>query len=98
MKEDPHKVRFNLLLNIFTLKMIILVISDNLFLLFLGWEGVGLSSYLLINFWYTRIAANHASIKAFLMNRIGDWGLTLGILLWYIIFGTFGFDLTWPSP
>jgi NADH:ubiquinone oxidoreductase subunit 5 (subunit L)/multisubunit Na+/H+ antiporter MnhA subunit len=89
MKEDPHKVRFNLYLNLFTLKMLILVTGDNLFTLFLGWEGVGLASYLLVNFWYTRIAANHASLKAFLFNRVGDWGLTIGILMWYVTFGSF---------
>ncbi len=66
--------------------MIILVLSDNLLLLFIGWEGVGLASYLLVNYWYTRIAANMASLKAFLMNRIGDLGLSIGIILWFIIF------------
>jgi NADH:ubiquinone oxidoreductase subunit 5 (subunit L)/multisubunit Na+/H+ antiporter MnhA subunit len=73
--------------------MLILVTGDNWFTLFLGWEGVGLVSYLLVNFWFTRIDANHASLKAFLMNRIGDWGLTLGLLLWYIIYGDFTVNL-----
>lgn len=54
--------------------MLLLVTGDNLLTLFLGWEGVGLASYLLVNFWFTRIAANMASLKAFLMNRVGDWG------------------------
>lgn len=90
MGEDPHVSRFYLYLNLFTFAMLILVTGDNWFTLFLGWEGVGLVSYLLVNFWFTRIDANHASLKAFLMNRIGDWGLTLGILFWYIILG----DLT----
>lgn len=90
MGSDPHVSRFYLYLNLFTFAMLILVTGDNWFTLFLGWEGVGLVSYLLVNFWFTRIDANHASLKAFLMNRIGDWGLTLGLLLWYIIYG----DLT----
>jgi NADH-ubiquinone oxidoreductase chain 5 len=90
MGEDPHVSRFYLYLNLFTFAMLILVTGDNWFTLFLGWEGVGLVSYLLVNFWFTRIDANHASLKAFLMNRVGDWGLTLGLLLWYVIFG----DLT----
>lgn len=58
-----------------------LITGENLLVLFVGWEGVGLASYLLINFWTTRIAANMASLKAFLMNRVGDWALSLGILL-----------------
>lgn len=87
MKEDPHNIRFNFYLNLFTLAMLTLVTGNNFFTLFLGWEGVGLASYLLVNYWYTRIAANHASLKAFLFNRIGDWGLTLGILFWFITFG-----------
>jgi len=60
--------------------MIILITGNNLIILFIGWEGVGLASYLLINFWFTRINANFAALKAFLINRIGDWGLMLGII------------------
>lgn len=62
--------------------MLILVTGDNFFTLFVGWEGVGLASYLLVNFWFTRLHANLASLKAFLMNRIGDWGLSIGIIIW----------------
>ena len=93
MGEDPHVSRFYLYLNLFTFAMLLLVTGDNWFTLFLGWEGVGLVSYLLVNFWFTRIDANHASLKAFLMNRIGDWGLTLGILFWYIAFGDISVNL-----
>lgn len=74
LSNDPHKTRYFSYLNLFTFKMLILVTADNLLLLFIGWEGVGLASYLLVNFWFTRIAANMASLKAFFMNRLGDWG------------------------
>ncbi len=87
MKEDPHKMRFYLYLNLFSYQMLLLVAGDNFFTFFLGWEGVGLVSYLLINFWFTRIEANHASLKAFLMNRIGDWFLTIGIIFITIMLG-----------
>lgn len=92
MSSDPHTARYNMYLNIFVFTMIILVLADNIFVLFLGWEGVGLSSYLLINFWYTRIYANLAAIKAFLMNRIGDLGLTLGLLLYWVTYGSYNID------
>nr|YP_010890073.1 NADH dehydrogenase subunit 5 [Praya dubia]WJJ70097.1 NADH dehydrogenase subunit 5 [Praya dubia] len=83
MKEDPHLPRFMSYLSLFTFFMVILVISNNLIQLFIGWEGVGLCSYLLINFWYTRIQANKAAIKAVLINKIGDIGLLLSIIfLW----------------
>jgi NADH-ubiquinone oxidoreductase chain 5 len=61
--------------------------------LFVGWEGVGLASYFLINFWYTRISANLAGIKAFLTNRFGDWGLTLGLLFYWVIYGSFDIEI-----
>jgi proton-translocating NADH-quinone oxidoreductase chain L len=80
MSEDPHVPRFMSYLSIFTFFMIILVTSDNFVQLFFGWEGVGLASYLLINFWFTRVQANKASIKAMVMNRVGDIGLALGTL------------------
>jgi NADH-ubiquinone oxidoreductase chain 5 len=82
LKGDPHIVRYFSYLNLFTFQMLILVTADHFLILFIGWEGVGLASYLLVNFWYTRLAANMASLKAFLMNRIGDWGLSIGIILW----------------
>lgn len=81
MSGDPHIIRFYSYLSLFTFFMLILVTGDNILILFLGWEGVGLASYLLINFWYHRLAANLAALKAFLINRLGDWGLMLGIVL-----------------
>lgn len=80
MWQDPHLPRFMCYLSCFTYFMLMLVTSDNFVQMFFGWEGVGVSSYLLINFWSTRLQANKSSIKAMLMNRIGDFGLALGIL------------------
>ena len=84
MSHDPHNQRFFSYLSLFTFMMIVLVTADNYLLMFLGWEGVGICSYLLVNFWFTRIAANQSSISAFLTNRVGDCFLTIGmfILLW----------------
>lgn len=86
MGEDPHFSRFMSYLSLFTFFMLTLVVSDNFAQMFVGWEGVGLCSYLLINFWNTRIQANKAAIKAMLVNRVGDFGLTLGILCIFVIF------------
>jgi len=83
MENDPHQIRFMSYLSLFTFFMIILVTGDNLIQLFVGWEGVGLCSYLLINFWYTRLQANKAAIKAMLVNRLGDLGLALGIMVFF---------------
>src|SRR6056300_159322 len=80
MSEDPHLPRFMSYLSIFTFFMLMLVTADNFIQLFFGWEGVGLASYLLINFWYTRLQANKSAIKAMLVNRVGDFGLALGIM------------------
>ena len=84
MNTDPHNQRFFSYLSLFTWFMIILVISNNYLLMFVGWEGVGVCSYLLVNFWYTRIAANQSSISAFLTNRVGDCFLTIGMfaIIW----------------
>ena len=79
IESDPHLSRFISYLSFFTFFIILLVTADNFIQIFVGWEGVGLCSYLLINFWYTRIQANKAAIKAILVNRIGDFGLALGI-------------------
>ena len=87
MGEDPHLPRFMSYLSLFTFFMLILVTADNFVQMFVGWEGVGLCSYLLINFWFTRIQANKAAIKAMLVNRIGDFGLALGIFGIFICFG-----------
>jgi NADH-ubiquinone oxidoreductase chain 5 len=86
MAGDPHKQRFMSYLSRFTFFMLILVTGSNLLQLFLGWEGVGLCSYLLINFWFTRIQANKAAIKAILVNRVGDVGLALGLIAIYAEF------------
>jgi NADH-ubiquinone oxidoreductase chain 5 len=84
MSHDPHLPRFMSYLSLFTFFMLILVTADNFVQMFVGWEGVGLCSYLLINFWFTRIQANKAAIKAMIVNRIGDFGLALGIIAIYI--------------
>jgi NADH-ubiquinone oxidoreductase chain 5 len=81
MAADPHLIRFIGYLSLFTFAMTLLVTADNLMVLFMGWEFVGIASYLLINFWFTRKSANHAAMKAFLLNRVGDWALALGLLL-----------------
>lgn len=88
MSHDPHLPRFMSYLSLFTFFMLILVTADNFIQLFVGWEGVGLCSYLLINFWFTRIQANKAAIKAMIVNRIGDFGLALGIFSIYILFNS----------
>nr|QWK44508.1 NADH dehydrogenase subunit 5 [Desmarestia aculeata] len=87
MGGDPHLPRFMSYLSLFTFFMLILVTADNFVQMFVGWEGVGLCSYLLINFWFTRIQANKAAIKAMLVNRAGDFGLALGIFGIFICFG-----------
>ena len=84
MSHDPHLPRFMSYLSLFTFFMLILITADNFIQMFLGWEGVGLCSYLLINFWFTRIQANKAAIKAMIVNRIGDFCLIIGILLIFI--------------
>ena len=86
MSHDPHLPRFMSYLSLFTFFMLILVTADNLVQMFLGWEGIGLSSYLLINFWFTRVQANKAAIKAMIINRIGDFSLVIGILILYVNF------------
>merc|ERR1711959_113533 len=86
MSEDPHLPRFMSYRNLFTFFMLILVTADNMIQMFVGWEGVGLCSYLLINFWFTRLQANKAAIKAMLVNRVGDFGLALGIFAIFLTF------------
>nr|QYC61869.1 NADH dehydrogenase subunit 5 [Actinocyclus sp. mgcode 4] len=86
MLHDPHITRFMSYLSLFTFFMLILITADNFVQLFVGWEGVGLCSFLLINFWFARIQANKAAIKAMVINRIGDFGLALGIFLIFIYF------------
>ncbi len=88
MEHDPDKPRFMAYLSLFTFAMLVLVVSDNFLQLFFGWEGVGLSSYLLIGFWYKKDSANKAAIKAFIVNRVGDFGFAIGIFLIFMFFGT----------
>jgi len=92
MSHDPHKPRFMAYLSLFTFAMLMLVTSDNFIQLFFGWEGVGLCSYLLIGFWFKKETANAAAIKAFLVNRIGDFGFALGIFLIFYLFGTVNYS------
>ena len=91
MSEDPHRARFFSYLSLFTFAMLMLVVADNFIQLFFGWEGVGLASYLLIGFWYQNKAPNDAAIKAFVTNRVGDFGLALGIMAVFFCFGTVEF-------
>ena len=92
MEEDPHRPRFFSYLSLFTFAMLMLVTADNLVQLFFGWEGVGLMSYLLIGFWYHKPEANAAAIKAFIVNRIGDFGFSLGIFAVFRMTGAIDFD------
>lgn len=91
MEEDPHRGRFFAYLSLFTFAMLMLVVADNFIQLFFGWEGVGLASYLLIGFWFTKPAPNDAAIKAFVTNRVGDFGLALGIMAVFFVFGSVEF-------
>jgi NADH-quinone oxidoreductase subunit L len=92
MEEDPYKPRFFCYLSFFTFAMLVLVTADNLVQLFFGWEGVGLASYLLIGFWYHKPEANAAAIKAFVVNRVGDFGFSLGIFAVFYLTGAVDFD------
>jgi len=92
MEEDPSIPRFMSYLSLFTFFMLMLVTADNLVQLFFGWEGVGLASYLLIGFWYDRPSANAAAIKAFIVNRVGDFGFALGIFAVWMLSGTVNFN------
>jgi NADH-quinone oxidoreductase subunit L len=92
MSHDPHKPRFMAYLSLFTFAMLTLVTADNFLQLFFGWEGVGLCSYFLIGFWFKKETANAAAIKAFVVNRVGDFGIALGIFLIFYLFGTVNYD------
>lgn len=92
MDHDPHRPRFFAYLSLFTFAMLALVTADNFLQLFFGWEGVGLASYLLIGFWFKRPSANAAAIKAFVVNRVGDFGFALGVFAVFAVFGTLDFD------
>ncbi len=92
MSHDEHQPRFFAYLSLFTFAMLMLVTSDNLIQMFFGWEGVGLASYLLIGFWFKKDSANAAAIKAFVVNRVGDFGFALGIFGCFVVFGSVEFD------
>src|SRR6201985_2592859 len=92
MAEDPYRPRFFSYLSLFTFAMLMLVTANNFLQLFFGWEGVGLASYLLIGFWYEKPSANAAAIKAFVVNRVGDFGFALGIFGVFFIFHSLDFD------
>jgi proton-translocating NADH-quinone oxidoreductase chain L len=97
MYYDPHLIRFMSYLSLFTFFMLMLVTAGNLFQLFLGWEGVGLVSYLLINFWYTRLQANKSAIKAIIINKFGDFALVLAMLMLYDIFKSLDFSIIFAN-
>jgi NADH-quinone oxidoreductase subunit L len=92
MSHDEHRGRFMAYLSLFTFAMLMLVTSDNLLQLFFGWEGVGLASYLLIGFWNSKPSANAAAQKAFVVNRVGDFGLALGLMATFLVFGSVEFS------
>nr|YP_010338985.1 NADH dehydrogenase subunit 5 [Sahlingia subintegra]UNJ19075.1 NADH dehydrogenase subunit 5 [Sahlingia subintegra] len=93
MEADPHKPRFLAYLNLFTFFMLILVSADNFVQMFVGWEGVGLVSYLLISFWFTRLNANQSAIKALIVNRVGDFGLCIAMFLIYYNFKSLEYEV-----
>jgi NADH-quinone oxidoreductase subunit L len=97
MEEDPHRPRFFAFLSLFTFAMLALVTADDFLQLFFGWEGVGLMSYLLIGFWYHKPAANAAAIKAFIVNRVGDFGFALGIFAVFTLFNSIQYDTVFAS-
>jgi NADH-quinone oxidoreductase subunit L len=97
MHEDPHRPRFFAYLSLFTFAMLMLVTADNLVQMFFGWEGVGLASYLLIGFWYQKPSAVAAAMKAFIVNRVGDFGFALGIFLVFALTGSVVFDAIFPK-
>ena len=97
MHEDPSRPRFFAYLSLFTFAMLMLVTADNLVQMFFGWEGVGLASYLLIGFWYEKPTANAAAMKAFIVNRVGDFGFALGIFLVFVLTNSVSFDAVFAS-
>src|SRR5690349_13478922 len=97
MSHDHHKPRFMAYLSLFTFFMLMLVTADNFVQMFFGWEGVGLASYLLINFWYEKPSANDAAMKAFIVNRVGDFGFALGIMAIFFLFGSVHFDTVFAA-
>ena len=97
MSEDPHRARFFSYLSFFTFSMLALVTANDFLQLFFGWEGVGVASYLLIGFWYQKRSANDAAIKAFVTNRVGDFGFALGIMAAFFCYGSIQFDAVFEA-
>jgi NADH-quinone oxidoreductase subunit L len=97
MEDDPHRPRFFAYLSLFTFAMLALVTADDFLQLFFGWEGVGLASYLLIGFWYHKPSACNAAIKAFIVNRVGDFGFALGIFAVFTLFNSIQYDTVFAS-
>ena len=97
MEDDPHRQRFFAYLSLFTFAMLMLITADNFVQLFFGWEGVGLCSYLLIGFWYKKPSANAAAIKAFIVNRVGDFGFALGIMGVFFVFEAVSFEAVFDA-
>jgi NADH-quinone oxidoreductase subunit L len=97
MHEDPHRQRFFSYLSLFTFAMLMLVTANNFLQMFFGWEGVGLASYLLIGFWYQKPSANAAAMKAFIVNRVGDFGFILGVFGIWAVFGSLDFDTVFAA-
>ncbi|MEO0411294.1 MAG: NADH-quinone oxidoreductase subunit L [Pseudomonadota bacterium] len=97
MSHDPHRPRFMAYLSLFTFAMLMLITADNFVQMFFGWEGVGLASYLLIGFWYKKPSANAAAVKAFVVNRVGDFGYSLGIFAIFLVFGAVSFDTVFAA-
>jgi NADH-ubiquinone oxidoreductase chain 5 len=97
MGQDPHVARFMSYLSLFTFFMLILVTADNFIQMFVGWEGVGLSSYLLINFWFTRLQANKAAMKAMIVNRVGDFGLSIAMFAIFLVFKSLDFTTVFAT-
>jgi len=97
MEHDPSKPRFFSYLSLFTFAMLMLVTSDNFVQMFFGWEGVGVASYLLIGFWHHKDSANEAAMKAFIVNRVGDFGFALGIFGIFAVFGSLSFDAVFEA-
>src|SRR5262245_5429854 len=97
MEDDPSRPRFFAYLSLFTFAMLALVTADDFLQLFFGWEGVGLASYLLIGFWYHKPSANAAAIKAFIVNRVGDFGFALGIFAVFTLFSSIQYDTVFAS-
>ncbi|MDE2134979.1 MAG: NADH-quinone oxidoreductase subunit L [Alphaproteobacteria bacterium] len=97
MRDDPGRPRFFSFLSFFTFAMLMLVTANNFLQVFFGWEGVGLASYLLIGFWYKKPSANEAALKAFVVNRVGDFGFMLGILAIFLVFKTLDFDAVFAA-